>query len=90
MYMTAFMPDNAIFRTLFEYGADPNKKSQHGVTPFMGLFASIFVDKKCKRIKPENYEEWCEKCEENGIFDYSTFEYDVTRIFKSYSIIFGL
>lgn len=51
MYMTAYMPHNEVFRALFKYGADPNKKSKHGITSFMGLFISLFSYKKFKKIE---------------------------------------
>ena len=45
MYMTAFMPKIDVFRALFKYGADPNRKNENGHTAFMGIFVSTFLFK---------------------------------------------
>lgn len=53
MTMTVFIAHIDVFRALFEYGADPNKKNYHGVTPFMGLLSSIFIMHRLKIINKD-------------------------------------
>jgi len=43
MYMTVNMPRIDVFRALFKYGADPNRKNESGHTAFMGIFVSTFL-----------------------------------------------
>ena len=43
MYMTLNMPRIDVFRELFKYGADPNRKNESGHTAFMGIFVSTFL-----------------------------------------------
>ena len=43
MYMTVNMPRIDVFRALFKYGADPNRKNENGHTAFMGIFVSNFL-----------------------------------------------
>ena len=45
MYMTINMPRIDVFRALFKYGADPNRKNESGHTAFMGIFVSTFLYK---------------------------------------------
>ena len=45
MYMTIYMPKIDVFRELFKYGADPNRKNENGHTAFMGIFVSTFLYK---------------------------------------------
>lgn len=43
MYMTVYMPNIDVFRALFKYGADPNRKNENGHNAFMGIFVSSFL-----------------------------------------------
>jgi len=45
MYITIYMPKIDVFRELFKYGADPNRKNENGHTAFMGIFVSTFLYK---------------------------------------------
>lgn len=84
MYMTVYMPNIEVFRALLEHGADPNSQSKHGVTPFMGLFASTFLFNHTY-IKTSNPE----KMEESGMDKYElkyNFEpyLDLIQLFLDY------